>query len=275
MDLNKRKIFILTAFSLLLGIGLAILRTVLVINYYDVDEGLFVYRAEGVTVFSASLFISIVFLAVLSMVLIKKRDYEKLPEASHGVVFTGALCGFMSISSVVLSCFYFIKDFDTGNVNGRVSLAAFIASLVFSVLSSLYYFRCASTSTKLNVINVKIFSIAPILWAVCYLVYNYFNRTTVINSPERALTQLSVVFVLFYALCEAKFHFGMAKIKTYTAVSCCAVMVITVVCVPHFILTAFWNLPFTTNAVFSIMQISVAAYIICRLISVVNANTEK
>ena len=80
--------------------------------------------------------------------------------------------------------------------------------------------------------------------------------------------QLSVVTVMLYFISEARFHFGIANIKVYSAISLISISAVTVACVPRFILTAFWVMPFSTETVFSVLQLAVAAYIVFRLCSV-------
>ena len=49
MNANKSRIYILIAAALIIAVGFAVVRTVLVVNYYNVDEGLYSREAVGVT----------------------------------------------------------------------------------------------------------------------------------------------------------------------------------------------------------------------------------
>ena len=278
MNNDKSRIFILIAAALILAAGFALVRAVLVVNYYDVEEGLYQKNAGGVTATRIIFAAVLVLLGVLAFLLLKKRSFASLPEANHGVVFTGALCGFMCISSALLSAWYFMpslfkavfKSTAAGKTrtNNVVLFVMLCLSVLFSLLSSLYFFWCASTETKLKKLNYKLFSLMPVLWGVFYLIYMYFGKGTVINSQERLIQEFSVIMVVMYCLSEARFHFGLARYRTYAAVSLIAVVSVITAAVPNFILTAFWVMPFSAETVYAVMQLAIVAYIICRLISV-------
>lgn len=283
MNTDKSRIFILIAAALIIAIGFAIVRTVLVINYYNVEEGLYQRGAHGVTAARIVFAVSLAVLAVLSLLLLKKRSFKSLPEANHGVVFTGALCGFMFISSAILSLYYFMptlaraafrsQSLPRTKTNNVVLFIMFSLTVVFALVSALYFFWCASTDTKLKKLNYKLLSLMPVLWGIFYLIYMYFKKDTVINSQERAIQQFSVVTVMLYCLSEARFHFGIAKYRTYVAVTLVSVVSVITAAVPGFILTAFWLLPFSAETIFDVMQLAFAVYMVCRLISTSCADT--
>ena len=282
MNTNKSRIYILIAAALIIAVGFAVVRTVLVVNYYNVDEGLYSREAVGVTTARVMFAAALLLICVLTFVLLRPVEYKKMPEGNHGTVYTAALCGFMYISSALLGGWYFLpelfrnafmKTSSSVAISGShwtyvVLFVSFCATLLFSVLSSLYYFWCASTETKLKKLNYKLLSLMPILWGVAYLVYLYFKKDTVINSPERAVTQLSVIAVMLCATAEARFHLGIARYRTYAALCLVSVMCVTVACVPTFLLHAFWLLPLSAETVFCVLQVALAAYIVTRLISV-------
>ena len=290
MNTNKSKILILITAALIIAVGFAVVRTILVINYYDVEEGLYQVNATGVTATRIAFGVSLVLLGVASFFTFKKRKFEKMPESNHGVVFTASLCGFMYISSGALISYYFLPSLFKAVFGSGKSLSAYIKSddginvlllimlllaVIFSLVSALYYFWCASTTTKLKKLNYRLLSMMPVLWAVFYLVYMYFNKDTVINSPERSVMQLSVVAVMIYFTSEARFHFGIANNRVYTAISLMTVTAIIFACAPRFILTAFWVMPFSTDTVYAVLQLALAVYIIFRLLSVSCAKEEE
>ncbi|MBQ7700513.1 MAG: hypothetical protein IJT49_09255 [Clostridia bacterium] len=281
MSSNKSRIYILIAAALILAVGFAAVRAILVVNYYDVEEGLYASDATGITAVRILFGASLLLLGVLSFLLVKKREFKQMPEANHGVVFTGAMCGFMFISSAILVSYYFLPShFKTvfGSNHGGIDIVLLIMLLLtvlFGLASSLYYFWCAATTTKLKKLPYRLFSLMPVMFFIFYLVFMYFKKDTVMNSPERTITQLSAIAVMVYCVAEARFHFGIARYRTYTAVSLIAVTSVIVACVPGFLLTAFWVMPFTTETVYEVLQLAMAAYIIFRLISTATAETEK
>lgn len=272
MNSDKSRSFWITAAVILFSLAFAVVRIVITVNYYDVSETLYSAGAENVGIVRVVYAASLLLLGVFAFIAAPKKKYKELPEASHGVVFTGSLCGFMFISSVILEIVYFFADIRKSS--GTAVFVLFLLSLAFCVLSSLYYFWSAST-TLFRKMNYRILSIMPSLWAACYAVTVYFSKNTVINSPERLIIQFSVIMVMLYAISEARFHFGIARPRLYIAVSAVTVVAIITACVPNFLLTAFWFLPFSSDTVFSVLQVGIAMYIIQRMISVINAKTEE
>ena len=49
MTTDKSRIYILIAAALIIAVGFAAVRVILVVNYYDVEEGLYAVNAVGVT----------------------------------------------------------------------------------------------------------------------------------------------------------------------------------------------------------------------------------
>ena len=262
----------IAAVVVLLAIAFAVLRIIITVTYYDVYESLYRAGSENVTVMRIVFASSLLALGIFAFFFTPKKNYKELPESTHGVVFTGSLCGFMFISSVILELVYFYGS--VRRSSNKVVFLLFVLSLVFCVFSSLYYFWSAST-TLFRKVNYKILSVMPSLWAACYAVTIYFSKSTVINSPERMIIQFSVIMIMLYTVSEARFHFGIARPRLYMAVSAITVVSIVTACVPNFLLTAFWFLPFSSDTVFSVLQLGIAMYILQRMISVMNAKTEE
>ena len=262
----------IAAVVVLLAVAFAVVRIIITVTYYDVFESLYRTGAENVTVLRIVFAVSLLALGVFAFFFAPKKKYKELPEATHGVVFTGSLCGFMFISSVILEIVYFYGS--VRKSSGKAVFLLFVMSLVFCIFSSLYYFWTAST-TLFRKVNYKILSVMPSLWAACYAVTIYFSKSTVINSPERMIIQFSVVMIMLYTVSEARFHFGIARPRLYIAVSAITIVSIVTACVPNFLLTAFWFLPFSSDTVFSVLQLGIAMYILQRMISVMNAKTEE
>ena len=280
MKNDKSKIFILTAAALIIALGFAVVRVIFVVNYYNTEEGLYSANAPGVTAARIMFAVCLLVFGVLPFILLKKREYKRLPESNHGVVFTGALCGFMFISSSILVSYYFIiKEmlgssvtgfFKAAKVNDMILFVSLVLAVIFGLLSSLYFFWSAATTMKMKKLNNRIFSMMPVLFCIFYLIYTYFRKDSVINSQERMILQLSVITVMLYFLSEARFHFGIARYRLYISASLISVCSIIVACIPNFMLSAFWRMGFSSDTVFSVLQVAVAAYIISRLICVVS-----
>ena len=268
MTPDKSRCIGIVAAVVLLSIAFATLRIVITVNYYDVSESLYAKGAESVGIVRVVFALCLLALGVFAFLLTCKNKFKELPETTHGVVFTGSLCGFMFISSVILQTVYFFND--VRKSSGKAVFIIFILSLLFAALSSLYYFWAAST-TFFKKLPYRIFCVMPALWAACYAVTIYFSKGTVINSPERMIIQLSVIMIMLYTVSEGRFHFGIARPRLHVALSAVAVVVIITACVPNFLLTAFWLLPFSSDTVFSVLQVGVAMYVLQRMISVLNA----
>ena len=275
MNTDKSRIYILIAAALIIAVGFAVVRIILVVNFYDVNDGLYSPTAVGVIPARIMFGVSLLALGVVPFLVVKKRGFKQMPESNHGVVFTAAMCGFMFISSSILVSYYFLPkcfknvfSVKSANPIDVVLLIMLALTVLFGLISSLYYFWCASTTTKLKKLNYRLLSLMPVLYSIFYLVYMYFKKDTVMNSPERMITQLSTITVMVYCVAEARFHFGIARYRMYTAISLITVATVIVTCVPGFLLTAFWYMPFTSETIYEVLQLAIAAYVVFRLISV-------
>ncbi len=269
MKSTKKLLLPLLCAASVIGAVLTVLRVLLMDNFYDTSEKL--YKAGTDLPEAFSWVFAVAFLLTgLCALFIKSNKFNKvLPQASLSIVFSSAFCGFLFISSSILQLWYFRES--TFASNSTIYIAVYIGMIAFGLLSSLYFFRVSSTS-QLNMLSLRLTSLFPIIWAICYLLFIYFDSSVVINNPERIIIQLGIIFSMFYFTSEARYHLDIATPPLYFAISLASVIVISVSCIPNIILTVQGIVGFTPHTIYSFLQLGVLSYIVTRLLSFVFAN---
>ncbi len=264
MKSTKKLLLPLIITSLITGPVFAILRVLLMTNFYDTEEKLYKYGTDLPDIFIGVLALTFAILGVCALFVKPNKFNSALPPANIPITFSGAFCGFLFISSTVLQIFYFSADvFDSKKIAYKI---LFSLMLVFGLLSSLYFFKISATSS-LHFFSMKYLSLCPILWAIFYLVFTYFDESVIINNPERELVHLAAIASLLYFTAESRYHLGIAKPRIYFSISMISVIAIFAISVPNVLLTANGILDFNTHTIYSFCQIGILLYIITRVFS--------
>ncbi len=261
--------------SLVTGCALAVLRIFLMSSYYDNEEHLYVSGTDLPVTFLAVFASAFVLISLCAFFIKPNKFNSTLPSVTLPVTFSGAFCGFLFTSSTVLLAAYFSRDIfsaqafsSTGTTisNPKSIKVIFVLMLFLGLLAALYFFKVSSTSV-LRVLSEKYTSFCPIIWSMVYLVFSYFDDSVVINDPERELVQLAAIAVMLYFTSESRYQLGISNPRVYFAISLANVIIISVVNIPHVILTALGVLGFTMHTVYSFVQIGILVYIITRISS--------
>lgn len=264
MKSTKKLLLPLLLASLVLGVVLASLRVILMDNYYDTSERLYKSGTDLPQVFFIVLVLAF-FLTGACAFFIKPNKFNKeLPEANLSIVFSSSFCGFLFISACILQLYYFLSSVRQSGI--PIFTLSYYCMIAFGLLSSLYFFRISSTS-RLKGLSLKFTSIFPVLWGIFYLLFIYFDKSVVINNPEREMVQLGIVAAMFYFISEARYQLGISLPRLYFAVSLASIIIICVSCIPNIILTVQGIVSFTPHTIYSFVQLGILSYIITRLLS--------
>lgn len=260
MTHSRKTILSLILLTAVLALAFTVIRTVHIKNYYDVTEGHFRRGSDAVTVATAMTYITAGILLVMGA--IPKAAKKPSGETSHVTVFSGALCGFMFISSLFIQIFYFAKE---GLTEGSFPIRlVFCLSMLLTIPSAMYYFKSASTM-KLQRVNAQLLSFCPVLWCITYTIYTYFSTSLTMNSPMRLSYQATLIAAMLAMVLEARSHIGIPKQRLHIGVSLAASFIILVLSIPEFLLSAFWLMPFGIQTVYSATLTAYAVYTMARL----------
>ncbi len=264
MKSTRRLLLPLLCASLVTGAALAVLRTFLMMNYYNTEESL--YKAGTDLPGTFFLVFSIAFFLIgICGAFIKPNGFNSvMPCVNIPVTFSGAFCGFLFTSASILQLVYFAKEvLEAEKISYNI---IFFGMILFGLLSALYFFKVSATSS-LRILSEKYTSFSPIIWAIFYLIFIYFDSSVVLNNPERELIQLAAIASLLYCTSESRYQLGIAKPRLYFPVALASIIILLVVNVPNVILTAVGVLRFTTHTIYSFSQIGLLLYIITRIFS--------
>ncbi len=268
MKSTKRLLLPLILTTLTVGPVFAVLRILLMTNYYDTEEKLYKFGTDLPEIFLTVLALTFLIIGVCALFIKTNNFNTVLPEANIPITFSGAFCGFLFISSTVLQGVYFAPAVFSHDKGAFKIL--FVLMLVFGLMSSLYFFKVSATS-KLNFLDIKYLSFCPMLWAIFYLIFTYFDESVIINNPERELVHLAAITSMLFFTAESRYHLGIAKPKIYFSIAMISAVAIFAISVPNVILTASGTLGFTTHTIYSFCQIGILLYIITRLFSFTTA----
>lgn len=264
MKSTKKLLFPLLLASLVLGVVLAGLRIILMDNYYDTSERLYKSGTDLPQVFFIVLVLAFFLTGACAFFIKPNKFNKKLPKVNLSIVFSSSFCGFLFISSCILQLYYFLSSVRQSGI--AIFTVSYYCMILFGLLSSLYFFRISSTS-HLKRLSLKFTSIFPVLWGIFYLLFLYFDKSVVINNPEREIVQFGVIAAMFYFISEARYQLGISIPRLYFAVSLASIIIICVSCIPNIILTVQGIVSFTPHTIYSFVQLGILSYIVTRILS--------
>lgn len=257
---STRKIFcLLFIITIVLSLAAAIFQTVLYLNRYD--ETLMLYkRGQTPTVFY--IVCTVVGILLLLSFLLFRRDSvpQSLAQPGRLINFAALFCGFFLASSILLYLIYFLSG-----ITPDMSVLR-MASIVTALPAALYFLVTAlSTQPSRKLLALSGFFI--VIWGLLFLLNLYFDMSVPMTSPARPLGYLSLFAIMFYFLLEIRFILGSAKPRLYLSVSLMSIFVLSLTCVPNFILIAT-GLRTSNDSIFHIAEACILFYILTRMISV-------
>lgn len=225
--------------ALVLAIAGIALRTYALFNCFDKDIGYYVTDATMPDMFHI-LCVGVCVLALAFVFILpgtKKCEYANRLSVGIfgkiGSVFalagtaTYALYSLLSLSGEMPIAFGPVaKSF----VVSAVSLFV----MIFGVLSVIYFLLVFSGKTVKGD-NHVIFGYCVILFLLMILAKSYFDFYTTMNSPNKLLTQTTLMLFMLYMLCELRFSLSISVPRLYSGLSLAAIYFTLVSSVPGII----------------------------------------
>ncbi len=192
-----------------------------------------------------------------------------IPKSTVASLFASSLCGFFFISSMFLVLYINFDFFANGGLSlawkqgEKVEVVSLLTTLLLSLPAAVFFLKAESSKDE-NSQTVKVLSFFPILWSISYLIYLYFDNSTVINNSEKLYAQLSVIFIMLYLTSEAKYRITKPNHHLHLALSLLTIVVTATYCIPNLVLTVMLVLPFNIFSVYSGLQVALLLYAIIR-----------
>ncbi len=219
-------------------VGIA-LRSYSLFNCFDKGVGYYAADAILPDVFHILCVAVCIFAIVLVFVLPKSKNYEYSPRLSAGTFGKiGSVFALVGTATYALYSLLSLSD-DMPVAFGPVAKSSVISAvslfvMIFGVLAVIYFLLVFSKKTEKGDGHV-IFGYCVILFVLMILAKSYFDFYTTMNSPNKLLTQTTLMLFMLYMLCELRFSLGISVPRLYSGLSFAAIYFTLVSSVPGII----------------------------------------
>jgi uncharacterized membrane protein len=240
------------ASSLVIGIGLAVWRIVLMFQYYDPYNNEYASQAKAPLQTLGYVIAFALLLMATSYFFIRKNRFENLPASCNQIsVFASALLGFVFLAVACLIALYYAKELFAQT---SATTFRFLRLTSFALLfpSALYFIINATSrcSEKMK----KVFSFFPTLFAVIFLATSYINPIYNYTDPNHNLCNISICSLVLFFLFETRACATNRTDATRFVFSLIALVCTLVYILPIFILMAFWELSTGLDLLFEAVE---------------------
>lgn len=197
--------------------------------------------------------------ALIVAFLFGKSGSKTLEYKDVASVFCSSLCAFMMVTTAIFHVVYFVGGADYSVTEWMIGVM---------LLFSCAFFIYASTS-KMNP-RSTIFKLLALLPTTLFAirVMDFFLQ---INSKPNDSTELFHLFslcaIMMFFLEEGKFSVGAGSGRAYIFYGLSAVLLTLVYALPYVLLSAFWIVTFSLEAIYSCLELVFVIFIISRLFS--------
>lgn len=266
-----KKKYILSAYligAIVLGLILAIWRTLLILNYYDPYLKEFAYAATrgndtlGYVTFAVLLLMASAFFVFRKMTV---SSFEA--SAAQSTVFTSSFSGFIFFAIAIL-LFIYHKNVIFAETAHFFFRSLHIVSL-FLMFPTAGYFLLNASAEPNGTKAKRALSFFPAAWALFYLVCSYANPQYNYSDPNRLFCNVSLIALLCFYLFETRKNVSKPIPSTQFVFGLFAVVSILVYIVPTALLTSFWEIDLAVSTIFEVVEIGGVAYIISMMVMMI------
>ncbi|NLK39046.1 MAG: hypothetical protein GX303_02190 [Clostridiales bacterium] len=211
---KKATYYSIAAFSLIVTIAFIFIRKEALAKFFEVETGFYLADASLPRVLHYGLFAVVVLYALAYLIpkLTKTAEFEMRPPSSF-VVFSSAFTGFILFAFILRGVREYLKIAKDRNLlkNPKVFL---IFIIILAIPAAMHFFSKITADGKQSD-KRAILGLAPVFWCMSYIFVLYFDRSILINNPNKILTQLTFVAVALFLLFECRFPLGRPKSGAY------------------------------------------------------------
>ena len=226
------------AFLILTLVGV-VCRCISLFEFYDSDIGYYKTAALLPKVFHLLSVLSVVF-ALFSVLFLPKPTADlyitpKSDSLGARIAAVFPMAGVLSflVYSFISASGESTSDFGTVVTNKAGEIVSVLV-LVFGVLAVMYFILVCLGKTTKGDVHV-LFGYAVILFVLMVLANSYFDFHTTMNSPNKLLSQTTLMSLMLYMLFELRFSLGNAAPRGYAAFSLSAFYLTAVNSIPGII----------------------------------------
>ena len=285
---KKKLLSIYFIAALILSAFFAITQIICYKNCFDLSVNHFKSGSVLPTVIYILLAISCIFI-LSSALIFKSNKPRRTPKTSDSDVWANAVMSFFFFAIAAVEVLLYIiriaKSFAlydsragffevifsgiTKYLRGeRVENLFILLSVVFAVLSGIYFFFCASKKARTK--TIIYFSLFPSVFGICDLIAVYFSQNVTHNSPLKITAELSALVFMVYFLSECKDIAGVSESANFNIASLLlALVILSAFSIPRVILTIAGFFSFDADFIYYVLHLATVVYIISKYLPTV------
>ncbi len=239
MERTARNIIYYLLCALVLAVGGIVLRTYALFNCFDKEIGYYAVDAVLPDVFHILCIAVCILALVFVFILPTNKKYEYKSRISVGICGkVGSIFALVGTATYASYSLVSLSD-DMPAAFGPVAKTSVISAvslfvLIFGVLSAIYFLLVFFGKTKKGD-NHALFGYCSILFVLMILAKSYFDFYTTMNSPNKLLSQTTLMFCMLYMLCELRFSLKISAPRLYGGLSVAAIYFTFVSSIPGII----------------------------------------
>ena len=262
--------------SVVLAIISAVVRSVLTVTALDTAYGVYEHGNALPTVYHIILAISLLVLVAFALIKAPRRSPEYIRSQCQLTAFTSCVCAFMLTASTLINAYNavyyivenysFLMQYEKANtfMSNEAPLIFSIIEICFAIPSIVYFLELAFSQAKRAPL-LALTSFAPIAWCALCLVRIYFDSTALMVSPNKIISELTLLATMIYFLSEVRFHIGTASHKVYLASALTAPILLITSAVPNLLFAKELSISQTDNSMVYAIYLVFALFIWARL----------
>ncbi|MGM9624188.1 MAG: hypothetical protein ACI3XM_00645 [Eubacteriales bacterium] len=283
--ISPKQILGYTAFSVIAGIVLAVVR--IIVSLSSLESGIEMYVRNTVADDILHIAIFVCCLIVFSCFLLPLRENPAADDMKHAspfTVFTSTLCGFM-LAAYDLVFIYdaaqnnwailgpLLGKQSTGNVT-TASAVFMLFMMILTIPAAIYFFKSASVGAA-EKSSFPVFATFAAVWFILFTLHAYFDATTAFNSPTNVFRILTLLSFVLYAIHEARRTLNIALPRWYFPFAFLSVLLGTINGVSGIVLYAKGVIALQDGFLGIAVQLSYVLYILSRLLFLAAGKPEK
>ncbi len=253
---TKRFSLISLLAAALIGLTAAGVRILLTISSYDSVYGVYDHGAVPPVVCGWLLAAACALLFALGHLGAKSLPPHPMNRMCDGTIFAACMAGFLSFSDFILTIINSVRGFHASMLG--------LCRAVAAVFAFIYFLLLLKAKLK-QPVSLSFFSFMPLIWCVFYLIEIYFDKSTLVVSPNKTMNMLALLAAMVGFLMEARLHLGFAETRLYSGVMCFAPVLLLTSSLPNMIISERLSIGSADNFICYAVEAAFALFFLSRL----------
>ena len=264
MNENKKVAWLYVVLTVIASAVAVVFQYILLNDYAEASTGL--YPRDAMTPVAFYVFLAIAAVLVCMSSIMLRKDV--IPTEPKRFTWYNGVVSACAAIAVIVSGAKFFKD--SGLFDGMASFKTInkleLAGACMAFFAGAYFVSILLLGKKTNNI-VPLLSFFVVLWTLFYLLNICFDKNVLVNSPAKALRQLSLIFLMIFQLLESRALIGKSKPRLYFVFSLLSVVFMSASVFPELIMWYKGDRVLTLDATYLIYFSVIVVYVLTRAIS--------